>query len=93
LADGGGPIDLADQLSSLADRGLAVNVGVYIGFNSAWIQVVGLADRRPEPDEITRMRAIITDGLSHGAWGVSAGLDYKPGYKGMNRGPLTRRCV
>ena len=26
------------------------------------------------------MRAVIADGLEHGAWGVSAGLDYKPAY-------------
>ncbi|MBW8866594.1 MAG: hypothetical protein JF610_04545 [Acidobacteria bacterium] len=26
------------------------------------------------------MRAMIVDGLEHGAWGVSAGLDYKPAY-------------
>ena len=26
------------------------------------------------------MRAIVVDGLEHGAWGVSAGLDYKPAY-------------
>jgi N-acyl-D-amino-acid deacylase len=78
--DGGGPLAIADQLSQLAARGLAVNVGAYIGFNSVWAQVVGPADRRPGPGEIEQMRALILDGLSHGAWGVSAGLDYKPAY-------------
>src|SRR5262249_5727664 len=37
-------------------------------------------DRRATPDDVERMRAIIADGLEHGAWGVSAGLDYKPAY-------------
>ena len=60
--------------------GLAVNLGGYIGFNAVWQAVVGNADRRPTADEIARMRAMITTGLDHGAWGVSAGLDYKPGY-------------
>ena len=32
------------------------------------------------PDDVARMRAVIVDGLEHGAWGVSAGLDYKPAY-------------
>jgi N-acyl-D-aspartate/D-glutamate deacylase len=79
-ADGGGPLDLAQQLHTLAVPGLAVNVGGYIGFNSAWASVVGNADRRASAEEIQRMRGTIATGLSQGAWGVSAGLDYKPAY-------------
>jgi N-acyl-D-amino-acid deacylase len=79
-ADGAGPIDLDDQLAKATARGLAVNAGADIGFNSVWAQVVGLGDRRPTADDIVRMRRLITDGLTAGAWGVSAGLDYKPAY-------------
>ena len=79
-ADGGGPTNLGQQLNTLAMAGLAVNVGGYIGFNAAWNAVVGQADRRPSPDEIQQMRAILATGLNQGAWGVSAGLDYKPAY-------------
>lgn len=79
-ADGNGPLDIAGQMARLAEPGLAVNVGGYIGFNAIWQQVVGNADRRPSPEEIQRMRGMITTGLDQGAWGVSAGLDYKPGY-------------
>jgi N-acyl-D-aspartate/D-glutamate deacylase len=78
--DGGGPVDIDRQLTTLADGGLAVNVGAYVGFNSVWAQVVGAANRRASPDEIAKMQTLIVDGLSHGAWGVSAGLDYKPAY-------------
>ena len=78
--DGGGRTDLAEQLRQASVNGLAVNVGAYIGFNSAWTSVVGEADRRPSSDEITRMRDIVTASLDQGAWGVSAGLDYKPAY-------------
>ena len=79
-ADGGGPVDIAQQLTTAASSGLAVNVGSYIGFNRAWATVVGDADRRPTVESIVRMREIITSNLEHGAWGVSAGLDYKPAY-------------
>jgi N-acyl-D-amino-acid deacylase len=78
--DGGGPTDLTAQLARLAGGGLALNVGAFIGFNSIWQAVVGPADRRPSPDEIERMRGLVTTGLEQGAWGVSAGLDYKPAY-------------
>ena len=78
--DGGGPIDLEHQLASLAGAGLAVNVGAYVGFNSVWASVVGPANRRATADGIERMRTVVLDNLSRGAWGVSAGLDYKPAY-------------
>ena len=83
--DGAGPIDLVQQRDALTARGLAVNAGAYIGFNSAWTNVVGASDRRPGPDEIARMRQIIETGLEQGAWGVSAGLDYKPAYFATTR--------
>ncbi len=79
-ADGNGPLDVAAQMKTLGSAGLAVNVGGYIGFNAIWQNVVGNTDRRPNPQEIERMRSLITSGLDQGAWGVSAGLDYKPGY-------------
>ena len=79
-ADGNGPLNVSQQMGTLAVPGLAVNIGGYIGFNAAWINVVGNADRRATGDEIARMRALIANGLSQGAWGVSAGLDYKPAY-------------
>jgi N-acyl-D-aspartate/D-glutamate deacylase len=78
--DGGGRTDLADQLTQAGSAGLALNIGAYIGFNSAWRAIVGEADRRPTPEEIARMRDIVTGNLEAGAWGVSAGLDYKPAY-------------
>jgi N-acyl-D-aspartate/D-glutamate deacylase len=79
-ADGGGPLDIGKQLGDLAAGGLALNIGVNTGFNSAWTSVVGDSDRRPTPDEIARMREILVSNLEKGAWGVSAGLDYKPAY-------------
>jgi N-acyl-D-amino-acid deacylase len=79
-ADGSGPVDLGEQLAAAERRGLGVNIGAQIGFNSIWSAVVGLADRRPTADEIARMRTMLVSGLEHGAWGVSAGLDYKPAY-------------
>jgi N-acyl-D-aspartate/D-glutamate deacylase len=78
--DGGGPLDIAGQLSGLRESGLALNIGANIGFNSVWTEVVGRDDRRATPVEIERMRGLLVEGLTMGAWGVSAGLDYKPAY-------------
>lgn len=79
-ADGSGPLDVAQQMQTLAASGLAVNIGGYIGFNAVWADVAGNIDRRPSAEEIERMRRMIAVGLSQGAWGVSAGLDYEPAY-------------
>jgi N-acyl-D-aspartate/D-glutamate deacylase len=79
-ADGAGPIDLRQATARAAAAGLAVNVGAYIGFNSVWSAVVGPSDHRPTGEEIERMRVHIVNAMKAGAWGVSAGLDYKPAY-------------
>lgn len=79
-ADGAGSLNIAKQLGDFSAAGLAVNLGAYVGFNSVWASVVGQADRRPTVAQIQQMRDLLTDNLKQGAWGVSAGLDYKPGY-------------
>lgn len=78
--DGGGPVDVAGQIATLEQGRLAVNVGANVGFNALWSSVVGQDDRRATPDEVERMRARLVAALEAGAWGVSAGLDYKPAY-------------
>ena len=79
-ADGGGPTDLAVQLEPIGRAGLALNVGASIGFNSIWQSVMGPSNRRPTSIDVEKMQTLILRGLEHGAFGVSAGLDYKPAY-------------
>lgn len=78
--DGRGSLDVVAQLADYASRPLAVNVAASIGFNSVWESVIGQSNRRATPDEVSRMQGIVLDNLRRGAWNVSAGLDYKPGY-------------
>ncbi|MDH4064949.1 MAG: amidohydrolase family protein, partial [Acidobacteriota bacterium] len=79
-ADGGGSTDLDEQLHRLRVAGLAVNVGASIGFNAIWATVMGPTDRRPSSADVEKMRGMVLRGLEQGAYGVSAGLDYKPAY-------------
>ena len=78
--DGWGELDIGKQMSDLAKPGLALNIGAYSGFNTIWASVVGMADKRPTEAQTARMRDIVIRNLDKGAWGVSAGLDYKPAY-------------
>lgn len=79
-ADGAGPADIGAQLDGIARNGLAVNIAASAGFNSVWASVMGPSDTRPTPDDVARMRALIVANLERGAFGISAGLDYKPAY-------------
>ena len=79
-ADGSGAPDIGQQLSALEKAGLAVNVAASAPFNSAWASVMGMSDRRPTPDDIAKVSALVTANLERGAYGVAAGLDYKPAY-------------
>ena len=78
--DGGGPLDIGRQLAVAESLSLAVNVGAYAPFNSAWSSVVGNTDRRPTGEQLARITGLLERALEAGAWGVSAGLDYKPAY-------------
>jgi N-acyl-D-aspartate/D-glutamate deacylase len=78
--DGDGPTDLSAALRKVAAGGLAENIGGYIGFNGVWQSVMGPSDHRASPADIQKMRALVEEGLQQGAWGISAGLDYKPAY-------------
>jgi N-acyl-D-amino-acid deacylase len=79
-SDGSGPIDLTAQFDAYRQNGLALNVGGFTAFNSVWREVVGLENVRPTQAQINQMQSLIESALEAGAWGVSAGLDYVPGY-------------
>jgi N-acyl-D-amino-acid deacylase len=79
-ADGGGPSDVTGQLARVQAAGLAVNVGANIGLNTVWADVNGPDATRPSAEQIEEMKWRVDAGLDQGAWGVSAGLDYKPAY-------------
>lgn len=62
------------------DRRTSVNVGYLIPQGTVRHEVMGFADRPPTAPELTRMTALVTQGLTEGALGASTGLDYAPGY-------------
>ena len=78
--DGGGPWDLDAAFELFTANGLAVNIGGFVGFNRVWSEVMGPDDRRASAADIEAMQDLVIAGLNAGAWGVSAGLDYKPAY-------------
>lgn len=78
--DGGGPVDLAVQRGDLLRDGLGVNVGQLISHGSVREAVLGTEDRAPTADEMARMKALVKTAMDEGAWGLSSGTFYVPGF-------------
>lgn len=78
--DGGGPVDLAEQRAELLADGLGVNVAQFISHGSVRGAVLGSEDRDPTASEMERMKALVQAGMEEGAWGMSSGTFYVPGF-------------
>jgi N-acyl-D-aspartate/D-glutamate deacylase len=77
--DGGGPVDLRAQRVGYEQRGVGVNVALYVPHGSIRREVIGMADRDPSPDELLRMVTLARRGMEAGGIGLSSGLYYAPG--------------
>ena len=78
--DGGSAWPIADQLRALAEKGIGPNAAVLIGHGT--IRRLAMGDdfrREATPAEIERMRALVRQGMTQGAYGMSSGLEYVPG--------------
>ncbi len=78
--DGGGPVDLAQQRRDLLKDGIGVNVAQFVSHGSVRDAVLGSDDRDPTPAEMQRMEQLVRAGMEEGAWGMSSGTFYVPGF-------------
>ncbi len=58
---------------------VAVNTGMLVGHNTLRLMAMGLEDRAPSRAELEQMVALLDEGLSAGALGLSTGLFTPPG--------------
>jgi N-acyl-D-amino-acid deacylase len=71
--------DVAEFLGRIKEKPIAVNLGTLIAHGSVRRQIMGLDDRGPTPDEMTKMEALVERAMKDGAVGLSTGLIYVPG--------------
>ena len=76
---GGSPLGISGFFEQAADKGLSTNIAVYIGHNTVRQKVMGMEDRAPTAEELTRMEAYVREAMEDGALGLSTGLGYTPG--------------
>ena len=78
--DGGGPWPFGTYLDSADRAGLGINVAYLTGHNTIRREVMGTANRAPTPVELARMTTMVGQAMHEGAFGISTGLRYIPGF-------------
>ena len=76
---GSSATNVGQFLGRVNEKPLAVNLATLIGHGSVRRDVMGLDDRAPTAEELTRMEAVVEQGMKDGAVGLSTGLIYVPG--------------
>lgn len=77
--DGGGPVNIGEQLEGWRKNGIGTNAAVYIGQGSVRGAVMGMSDATPTPAQLDSMKKLVARGMDQGAIGMSTGLYYAPG--------------
>ena len=76
---GSSATDIKEFLGRVREQPLAVNLATLVAHGSVRSKVMGLGNRAPTPEELQRMEALVDQGMSDGAVGLSTGLIYVPG--------------
>jgi len=69
---------LGQYFDVLRKGGISVNIASYVGSGQVWMDVIGNEDRRPSPEEMRKMQALVAEAMEDGAIGLSSGLIYSP---------------
>jgi N-acyl-D-amino-acid deacylase len=78
--DGGGSPEVAALLDGLDATGIGVNAFTYVGHGRVREMVLGMEDRSATDAEMEEMKALVRKAMQEGAFGLSSGLFYVPGY-------------
>jgi N-acyl-D-amino-acid deacylase len=71
---------LSEYLNELQKRGVSTNVASFIGATSIREHVIGLEDKKPTPEQLDRMRALVKQEMEAGALGIGSSLIYAPAF-------------
>jgi N-acyl-D-aspartate/D-glutamate deacylase len=76
---GFGPVDVGAYLKKLDENKIGTNIAPLVPHNDLRRAVMGNVNRAPTLTELTKMKALVEQGMKDGAWGMSTGLMYTPG--------------
>lgn len=63
----------------LRERGTTINLGTFVPATTVRRTIIGMDNRPPTPDELSRMEAMVDQAMRDGAMGLSSALIYVPG--------------
>ena len=69
---------LGEYFARLERQGISVNIASYVGSGQVWEDVLGNVNRRPTPQEMAKMKALVDQAMRDGAIGLASGLIYAP---------------
>lgn len=71
---------LSEEIAAYERQGIAMNEVLMVGHNTIRREVMGDDyEREATPHEIRQMQALVGHAMEQGAWGLAAGLEYRPG--------------
>jgi len=71
---------ISDEIAGYQDGGTALNIVPMVGHGTVRTLVMGDDyERHATEEEIARMQELVRLGMEHGAWGLGAGPEYRPG--------------
>ncbi len=71
---------LSEYLKDLERRGISTNVASFIGATTIREYVIGLEDKKPTPQQLDEMRALVRQEMEAGALGIGSSLIYAPAF-------------
>lgn len=69
----------AGYFERLRERGTTINLGTFVPATMVRRNIIGLDNRPPTADELSRMEAMVDQAMRDGAFGLSSALIYVPG--------------
>jgi dihydroorotase/N-acyl-D-amino-acid deacylase len=69
---------LGEYFARLERDRISVNIASYVGSGQVWEDVLGNVNRRPTPEEMEKMKALVDQAMRDGAIGLASGLIYAP---------------
>ncbi len=78
--DGGGFYPIGEELARIDSVTIGYNVAFLVGHNTVRGRVMGNVARDPTPVELDSMKAMVARAMEEGAFGISTGLRYTPGF-------------
>ncbi len=83
--------DFSAYFAELLKKGIATNVGTYVGSSEIWTYVHGQKAGPPTAEELDHMRALVKEAMEQGALGVASSLSGPPG-SWIDTGTLVAMC-